>query len=391
VIPGPSFRSIRRGPARAACIAGAFLLLCGLLLVTAGYRSQKAGAAAPGGSLAAHPTSTPSGTLTGVGASSIQPFYSTLFYRYAQLNQRLKVNYSPSGSGPGVSAIQQNTANFGQSEIPMTATQLAAAKGPVIQVPVDLGGVAISYHLSGVTKALHLSGPLLAKIYLRQITKWNDPAIAALNHGVHLPAENIVPVYRSDTSGPGYDLDQYLITTAGATWQGATGSSTPSTTWPTAARGSGTSGQQLNSGVASYIAQTEGAIGYVEYAYAFAAHFSNAALANKAGAFVAPSIASIRSAGASITDLSPANFNIVDGPGRKTYPLANYSWALIYQKQADTDIGIQLGKLLQWITTSGQRYSLSLGYATLPANAAALAHRSLLGLESSSGQPIFSS
>jgi phosphate transport system substrate-binding protein len=232
-------------------------------------------AGAPGGSLSANPASSPAGTLTGVGASSIQPFYGRVFYQYNQVNKGVTINYAPSGSGPGVTAIQQNTASFGQSEIPMTAAQQAAAKGTVLQVPVDLGGVAVSYHVTGVTGGLHLDGPTLAKIYLRQITMWNDPAIVALNPGVTLPAENIVPVYRADTSGPGYDLDQYLIDTAGSAWTGAIGSSSASTTWPTAARASGTSGQQLNTGVATYIQQTEGAIGYVEYSYALAANFTN--------------------------------------------------------------------------------------------------------------------
>ncbi len=182
-----------------------------------------AASSTPGGSLSANPTSTPAATLTGVGASSIQPFYGRVFYQYNQLNKGVSVNYSPAGSGPGVTAIQQNTATFGQSEIPMTSAQQAAAKGgAVLQVPVDLGGVAISYHVSGVPAGLKLDGPTLAKIYLRQITTWNDPAIATLNPGVSLPAENIVPVYRADTSGPGYDLDQYLIDTAPA-WTGAIG------------------------------------------------------------------------------------------------------------------------------------------------------------------------
>ncbi len=342
----------------------------------------------PGGSLSADPTSSPSASLTGIGASSIQPFYGRVLYQYNKLNPGVTVNFTGSGSGPGVTAIQQNTASFGQSEVPMTAAQLAAAKGPVLQVPVDLGGVAVSYHVNGVSGGLKLDGPTLAKIYLRQITNWNDPAIAALNPGVTLPNENIIPVFRSDTSGPGYDLDQYLIDTS-PTWTGAIGATSPSTTWPTAGRATGTSGQDLNAGVAGYIQETEGAIGYVEYSYALEANFTNAALLTKSNTYVTPSVSTIGAAGATATALSSANFNIIYSAGASSYPLANFSWALIYQKQANTTTGIVLGKLFQWVTTSGQSYSAGLGYAPLPSAAVNLAHSTLLGLQTATGSPIF--
>jgi len=350
-----------------------------------------AAASTPGGSLSSNTTSTPAATLTGIGASSIQPFYGKVLYEYNQLNHGVSVNFTGSGSGPGVTAIEQDTANFGQSEVPMTAAQLAASKGPVLQVPVDLGGVAISYHVSGVSGPIQLNGPVLAQIYLRTITNWDDPAIAALQKpGVTLPNENIVPVFRSDTSGPGYDLDQYLIDTSPA-WTTAIGATAPSTTWPTAGRATGDSGEDLNAGVASYIQETEGAIGYVEYSYALEANFSNAALLNKSGSYVTPSVSSIAAAGATATALSSTNFNIIYGAGGSTYPLANFSWALIYQKQPTTNIGITLGKLFQWVTTSGQSYSSGLGYAPLPTTAVSLAHSTLVGLQTSSGSPIFTS
>jgi phosphate transport system substrate-binding protein len=348
-----------------------------------------AAASTPGGSLSSNTTSSPAATLTGIGASSIQPFYGKVLYQYNQLNHGVSVNFTGSGSGPGVTAIEQNTANFGQSEVPMTSAQLAASKGPVLQVPVDLGGVAVSYHVSGVS-GLKLNGPVLADIYLRKITNWNDPAIAALNPGLTLPNENIVPVFRSDTSGPGYDLDQYLIDTS-TDWTGAIGATAPSTTWPTAGRATGDSGEDLNAGVASYIQETEGAIGYVEYSYALEANFSNAALLNKSGSYVTPSVGSIAAAGATATGLSSTNFNIIYSAGGSVYPLANFSWALIYQKQTTTNTGIVLGKLFQWVTTSGQSYSSGLGYAPLPSTAVSLAHSTLLGLQTATGSPIFSS
>ena len=364
----------------------------GLLSTAAGVAltlaaSTIAGAAAPGGSLSANLTKTPAASLTAVGASSAQPFYGRVLYQYSLANKKVNVTYSPSGSGPGVVAVEQNTATFGQSEIPMTAAQQALAKGPVLQVPVDLGGVALSYHISGVKTGLKLSGPLLAQIYLRQITKWNDPAIAALNPSVKLPNENIVPVFRADTSGPGYDLDQYLIDSDPAWATGAAGKA--STTWPTEGRASGDSGEQLNTGVATYIEQTEGSIGYVEYAFAEQANFTNAALLTHANTYVAPSVTTIANAATQAKAVSATNFNLVWGAGAKTYPLANFSWAIMYQEQSNTNTGIILGKLFSWITTTGQSYSKELGYAPLPKVIVTLAHTTLLQLETASGKKIF--
>jgi phosphate transport system substrate-binding protein len=364
------------------------LALTGGLMVGLSLAGVAAATGAPGGSLSSHTTKTPPATLTAVGSSSIQPFYGRVFYQYNKLNSGVSVNYSPSGSGPGVTAVEQNTVSFGQSEIPMTAAQQAAAKGPVLQVPVDIGGVAVSYHVTGVKTGLKLNGPLLAKIYLRQITTWNDPAIAALNPKLHLPSENIVPVFRSDTSGPGYDLDQYLIDTYPAWATAASGKA--ATAWPTAGRASGDSGEQLNSGVATYIKQTEGAIGYVEYAYASQAKFTNAALLSHSNTYVTPSIATIANAASQAKAVSASDFNIVWGPGKSTYPLANFSWAILYQQQPTTSTAIVLGKLFTWVSTTGQKYASALGYAPLPTSIATLDHHTLLKLQSSTGQPIFS-
>jgi phosphate transport system substrate-binding protein len=345
------------------------------------------GASTPGGDLSTDDTSTPAVALTGVGASSIQPFYGRVFYQYNQLNPKLTINYSPSGSGPGITAIQQNTASFGQSEIPMQPADLAKAQGPVLQVPVDLGGVAISYHVSGVAGGLKLNGPVLAEIYLGTITTWNDPAIQALNPGVNLPSETIVPVHRADTSGPGYDLDQYLIDTS-PTWTSAIGTTTASKTWPNP-KNVGV-GEQLNAGVATYIEQNPGTIGFVEYSYALQGNFTNASLLSHDNTYVSPSVSTIANAGAAISNVSGSNFNIVWAPGSSTYPLANFSWALLYQKQSVTNTGIALGKLFNWVITTGQSYSSALGYAPLPASVVATAHATLLQLETASGQPIFS-
>jgi phosphate transport system substrate-binding protein len=369
-----------------ACAAALLAVACkSSSSTTSASPSGSCSSSAPGGKLGGDcDTRTPSLKLTGAGANSIQPFYERAFYYYNQANKGVSVDYSPVGSSVGITDVQQNTVQFGQSEIPMPSPATGTA-GTILQVPVDLGGVALSYNIPGVDTGLKLDGPTLAGIYTGAITNWEDPAIAALNTGVKLPHVAIVAVHRADSSGPGYDLDQYLIGTAGTAWTSKAGTKA-ATRWPVATIGVG---QQLNTGVASYIQQTQGAIGYVEYAFAQKSKFNNVALKNASGAFVAPTLDSIKAAGAQATNLSAANFNIVNGAGAGTYPLANFSWALLYQKQASTDVGIVLGKLFDWITTTGQQQAAPLGYAPLPDNAVGLAHTTLLTLQTASGQPLF--
>ena len=330
---------------------------------------------------------TPSGSLTGAGANSINTFFTRAFYDYNLANHGVSVNYAPSGSSVGITDIQQNTVRFGDSEIPMPVPATGTA-GEIVQIPVDLGGVALSYNLPDAPDGLKLDGPTLAGIYLGAIKDWSSPAIAALNPGVHLASRPIVAVHRADSSGPGYDLDQYLIDVGGAAWTSATGSKA-STHWPAAIAQVGL-GQQLNTGVAAYIQQTPGAIGYLEYAYARQAKFHSAALKNAAGSFVAPSTASIGAAGANAANLSAANFNVVNGAGAGTYPLANFSWTLLYRRQAVTATGQILAKLFDWVSSTEQAQAAGLGYSPLPANARSLAHTTLLGLQDASGKPLFS-
>jgi len=346
---------------------------------------------APGGVLSTETdvTTTKAVTLNGAGANSIEPFFQRVFYDYNKLDPLTTVTYSPAGSSVGITDIEQNTVNFGDSEVPMAATDLAQeTAGPILQIPVDLGGVAISYNIPGIGKQrLKLDGPTLAGIFDGTITNWDDPAIAQASGITDLPDLRIVPVHRADSSGPGYDLDQYLIDTAPA-WVSAIGTSTPSKTWPLAKVGVG---EQLNTGVATYVSQTRGAIGYIEYAYAYESHFTNVALKNADGAFVVPTERSIALAGANATGLTPFNFNVVNEPGIGTYPLANFSWTLVYRQQPNLAEGIALGKLLYWVVTKGQRAAAALGYAPLPANVQRLSILDIERLENSAGKKIFAS
>lgn len=322
-------------------------------------------------------------TLDGAGANSIEPFFSAVFYNYHKQYPNVTVNYSPAGSSVGVSDIQQDTVAFGDSEIPMAAKDLAKAKGTVLQIPVDLGGVAISYNVPGAPKGLRLDGSTLAAIYEGVITNWDSPALAQATGVSNLPNLRIVPVHRADSSGPSWDLDEYLIQNS-SSWVAKTATSVPSKTWPLATVGVG---GQLNSGVATYIAQTPGAIGYVEYGYSLEAGFTDAAIRNKSGDYVSPSSNTIDAAGLqAATKLSATNFNIIDEPGAATYPLANFSWTLLYQKQSNANTGLALQRLFTYVITTGQLQAAKLGYAPLPLSVVALSKATLAKVENPAGQ-----
>ena len=327
----------------------------------------------------ASPAATSAITLDGAGANSIAPFFEKVFYDYEQLHAKVTVNYSPAGSSVGIKDIQENTVAFGDSEIPMSASALAAAQGgTVLQVPVALGGVAISYNVPGAPNGLRLDGPTLAAIFDGAITNWDSPVIAEVSGVSNLPNLAIVPVHRADSSGPGWDLDQYLIATS-PNWKLKIGTSKPSTSWPLPDLGEG---EQLNTGVATFIKATPGAIGYVSFGYAFKAGFTTAALENGSGAFVLPSSYAIGQAGAQATHLSATNFSIIDESGPSTYALANFSWTLLYKKQANAAKRAALDALFSYVVTTGQQQAKLLGYSPLPANVVQLAKTTLAELRS---------
>ncbi len=318
-------------------------------------------------------------TLNGAGANSIAPFFTKVFYNYEQLHSKVTINYSPAGSSVGIKDIQENTVDFGDSEIPMSSSaQAAATGGAVLQVPVALGGVALSYNVPGAPNGLHLDGPTIAAIFDGAITKWNDPAIAKVSGVPNLPDLAIVPVHRADSSGPGWDLDQYLIKTS-PKWVTKVGTSKASTSWPLPDIGEG---EQLNTGVATFVKATAGAIGFVSYGYASKAGFTNAAVKNGSGSYVRPTSYTIGQAGAQATHLSATKFSIIDESGPSTYPLANFSWTLLYKKQASAAKSAALDNLFYYVVTTGQLQAKSLGYSALPSNVVQLAKATLSKLQS---------
>jgi phosphate transport system substrate-binding protein len=238
-------------------------------------------------------------TLTGAGSTFDAPFFSVAFTRYQQQHPGVTIGYSAVGSSAGIAALSAGQVDFGASDVPMTAREQAAAKdGPITQVPVALGGEGVVYNLSlPADTRLHLTGPVLAAIFLGQITRWNDPALTALNPGVSLPPSRINVVHRSDGSGTTYIFSNYLSSVDPA-WAAKVGTG-KTLRWPA---GEGTEG---NGGVAAAVNRTSFSIGYVEQAYSQGLLLPYAAIRNQAGHYVIPSTQTVATDAAQKPGITP--------------------------------------------------------------------------------------
>ena len=306
------------------------------------------------------------GTLTGAGSTYVAPFFALAFARYHQQHPAVTVSYSPVGSSAGIAAISARQADFGASDVPMNASELGAAKGgTVTQVPDALGAEGMAYNLDLPAGArLRLTGPVLAAIFLGQITHWNDPAITALNPGITLPPAPITVVHRSDGSGTTYIFSNYLSSVDPA-WAARVGTG-KTLNWPA---GEGAEG---NGSVTSAVFLTPYSIGYVEQAYSQGLVLPFAEIRNQAGNYVLPTPQTIAAA-ARKPAITPADFSIVNQPGASSYPISGYSWALIYTRQPGQASGQALVSMLDWLTHDGQAYAAADLYVPLPAQARQLA------------------
>jgi len=323
--------------------------------------SESAGVSGPAGAIPTPPSGDVS--LQGAGATFPAPLYGVWIETYSGTYPNVKIDYQANGSGAGIKAITQGTVDFGASDAAMKDEEIAAipAGKTILHIPTALGAVVATYNLPGVT-ALNLDGPTLANIYLGTIKSWNDPAIAALNAGVTLPNTPIQVVHRSDGSGTTNAFTTYLSAVS-PDWQSKVGAG-KEVNWPT---GIGAKG---NDGVATAVKQNEGAIGYVELNYAQQSQLPMASLKNAAGNFVVPSTASVTAAAeAAVADV-PADLRakpIVNAAGDQAYPLAAYTYLLVYKDQADATKGQALVSYIAWALTDGQGMEEQLGYAPLPA------------------------
>jgi len=298
-------------------------------------------------------------TLTAAGATFPYPLYAKWFSAYKQATG-VSINYQAIGSGGGIKQLKAGTVDFGASDAPVSNAELRTFPGRVVHIPTVAGAVCLAYNLPGIGKGLRLDGSTLTGIYLGQITRWNDARITRLNPGKRLPNLAIVTAHRSDSSGTSNIFTSYLSDVS-STWRQKVGTG-KSVNWPVGLGGKG------NSGVAGIIRQTRGAIGYVELAYVMQNHLSYAALKNRSGKFIMPSLAATTAAGKAYIGAMKKDIrtSTVNAPGANSYPIAAFTYILIYADKNNTPSGKQIIRFLRWAMTTGQKYAPGLLYAPLP-------------------------
>jgi len=298
--------------------------------------------------------------VTGAGASFIYPVMSKWSSDYSTATGK-KVNYQSIGSGGGIAQIKAATVDFGSSDAPLKPEELAAAG--LAQFPSVIGGVVPVINVAGIAPgALKLDGPTLANIFLGKIKTWNDPAIAALNPGVKLPDGKITVVHRSDGSGTTFNFVNYL-SKVNPEWKSKVGEGT-SVQWPVGIGGKG------NEGVAAYVKQIKGGIGYVEWAYAKKNKLSHTQLRNKEGVDLQPSDDVFKAAAANAEWTKAPGFGVVltDGAGKQSWPITGVSYILMHKTQADANKGQEVVKFFDWSFKNGAPAAAELDYVPMPAS-----------------------
>lgn len=296
----------------------------------------------------------------GAGASFVFPAMTKWSSDYNKATQN-RISYQSIGSGGGIAQIKANTVDFGSSDAPMKPEELA--KFGLGQFPSVSGGIVPVVNIPGVTAgAIRFTGPVLADIYLGKIKMWNDPAIVALNADLKLPALPIRVIYRADGSGTTFNFVNYLSKMS-PEWKTKIGEGT-TVRWPGGFGGKG------NEGVAAYVKQIKGAIGYVELSYATTNKLSYAAMKNAAGNFVQPSLKTIQAAGASADWANAKDFYLIvtNAPGADAWPITATNFIIMSEKPKNAANAKEAIKFFRWVYTSGDASAQQLGYVPLPAD-----------------------
>jgi phosphate transport system substrate-binding protein len=298
--------------------------------------------------------------LTGAGATFPYPIYSKWFSEYSAAHPGVEINYQSIGSGGGIRQMTAGLVDFGATDGPATDEQLAPSKTKLIHLPTVMGADVPAFNVPGITN-LRFSGEVLADIFLGKITNWNDARIAKDNPGVALPDLKIIVVHRADGSGTTYIWTDYLSKVS-PEWAAGPGKGT-SIAWPVGVAGKG------NEGVAGYVRQLNGSIGYIELIYALQNKISYGAVKNAAGNYLTASIEGVTAAAAGIKQYpDDYRISITNAPGKDAYPISSFTWLLVPLKSADPAKGNVIKDLLSWIVKSGEDEAASLSYAPLPKN-----------------------
>jgi phosphate transport system substrate-binding protein len=308
-------------------------------------------------------------TLTGAGSTFVSPLVSLWAADYAS-KTGTQIAYSPVGSGAGIAAITARQVDFGASDAPLSPDQFSACNG-CVQIPWALSATSIIYNLSGVPNNLHMTGDVLAKIYLNQITKWDDPAIKGLNPKVNLPSTDITPVYRSDNSGTTYNFTDYLSSVS-PSWKSKIGVGV-NANWPTGQGGKG------SAGVSGVVSNTSGSIGFVDVAFALKNHLKFMSVKNASGVFTTPGLRGIAAAAATVKKVPASNeIHIVNPPkgDRLAYPISTFTYVILPMK---SDKASDLRKFVFYAVnpTQGQKLGPKLLFAHLPNTVLVAAEKTL--------------
>lgn len=307
--------------------------------------------------------------INGAGATFPYPIYSKWFDVYSTINPDMRFNYQSIGSGGGIKQITSKTVDFGATDGPMTDAQLAEAPGRLFHIPMVMGAVVATYNLPGVEKGLKLAPDVVADIFLGKIIKWDDARITAANPGIQIPDMSIVVVHRSDGSGTTYIWVDYLSSVSNE-WKLGVGKGT-AVNWPIGLGGKG------NEGVAGLVKQTPGALGYVELSYAVKNNLAYAWMQNSAGNFIEPTLESTSKAAEGVTIPSDFRVSLVNSANDQAYPVAGFTWLLIYRNPDDIVKGKAIVDFIKWAVHDGQQYTKDLLYAPLPPDVVAMIDKKL--------------
>jgi phosphate transport system substrate-binding protein len=344
-------------------------------------------------------------TINGAGATFPFPLIDTWRVEYQSVNPSVSINYQSIGSGGGVRQFTERTVDFGASDAPLTQEEMQALASTPVHIPETIGSVVAAYNLPGIDKGLKLTGPVLADIFAGKITRWDDPRIRELNPDLSLPAADIVVVHRSDGSGTTFIWTGYLSQVS-PEWNQTIGAG-KSVQWTVGL------GAQGNEGVSNTVLSTPNSIGYVELTYALTTDMDYASLMNRAGNFVEPTVDSTQAAaqaaiimngtntvanttsGSAVSlpggDQSWTDVSLLDAPGADSYPIASFSYLLLY-KELSTNIDSMekaqaLAQFVNWAVTDGQQFASPLHYVPLPESVVQHNQQTLRSL-TFNGQPV---
>ena len=320
-------------------------------------------------------------TINGAGASFPFPVYAQWAYKYGKV-QGTRINYQSIGSGGGIRQIKAKTVDFGASDAPLKPEELEGAG--LIQFPMVMGGVVPVVNITGVKPGgLRLTGEVLASIFIGDVAKWNDPAIANLNPGLKLPSRDITVVHRSDGSGTTWIFTNYLDKVS-SSWRKRVGSA-KAVDWPAGVGGKG------NEGVAAYVKQVPGAIGYEEYAYALQNKLNHVQLRNLEGQFVEPSSTSFQAAAANADWEGSKGYYVVltNQPGKGSWPVTGASFILLQKDMPDAEKAKAMLAFFNWCYGHGDEIAQDLHYVPMPAEVVELVKKGWSATLTSDGSGIW--